>query len=74
MRRSVRSAALAGVLAAVAAAPAGADSAPSGVCLGDPSANGVPMAPGSTDDDYYLGKIKPISRTQGAQQVPEDVQ
>jgi hypothetical protein len=32
------------------------------------------MAPGSTDDDYYLGKIKPISRTQGAQQVPEDVQ
>jgi hypothetical protein len=35
------------VLAAVAAAPAGADSAPSGVCLGDPSANGVPMAPGA---------------------------
>jgi NADH-quinone oxidoreductase subunit I len=31
------------------------------------------MQPGSTDEDYYLGKIKPISRTQGAQQVPEDV-
>ena len=30
------------------------------------------MAPGSTDDDYYLGKIKPISRTRGAQEVTED--
>jgi NADH-quinone oxidoreductase subunit I len=31
------------------------------------------MAPGSTDDDYYLGKITPNSRTRGAQEVPEDV-
>ena len=30
------------------------------------------MAPGSTDDDYYLGKIKPLSRTPGAQEVTED--
>jgi hypothetical protein len=30
------------------------------------------MAPGSTDDDYYLGKIKPLSRTRGAQEVTED--
>ena len=30
------------------------------------------MEPGSTDEDYYLGKIKPISRTQGAQEVTED--
>jgi hypothetical protein len=27
------------------------------------------MAPGSTDEDYYLGRIKPISRTRGAQEV-----
>ena len=32
------------------------------------------MEPGSTDEDYYLGKIKPISRTRGAQEVAEDVQ
>jgi len=30
------------------------------------------MAPGSTDDDYYLGNIKPVTNTQGAQKVPED--
>jgi len=30
------------------------------------------MEPGSTDEDYYLGKIKPISRTRGAQEVTED--
>ena len=30
------------------------------------------MAPGSTDDDYYLGKIKPLSPTPGAQEVTED--
>ena len=29
------------------------------------------MAPGSTDEDYYLGNIKPVS--QGAEEVPEDV-
>jgi NADH-quinone oxidoreductase subunit I len=32
-----------------------------------------PMAPGSTDEDYYLGNIKPVSRTRGAQEVTEDV-
>ncbi len=46
MSPPVRLAALAAALAALAAAPAGADNAPSGACLGDPSANGVPMAPG----------------------------
>ena len=46
MSRSARYAALAAVLAALGAAPAGAENAPSGACLGDPSANGVPMAPG----------------------------
>jgi NADH-quinone oxidoreductase subunit I len=30
------------------------------------------MEPGSTDEDYYLGKIKPLSRTQGAQEIPEE--
>jgi hypothetical protein len=44
--RPARSAALVAVLTALAAAPAGAEGPPSGVCLGDPSANGVPMAPG----------------------------
>ena len=41
-----RGAALAGLLAALAVAPARADNAPGGACLGDPSANGVPMQPG----------------------------
>jgi NADH-quinone oxidoreductase subunit I len=31
------------------------------------------MQPGSTDEDYYLGNIKPISGTQGEEKVPEDV-
>jgi NADH-quinone oxidoreductase subunit I len=30
------------------------------------------MAPGSTDEDYYRGNIKPVERTQGAQTVKED--
>ena len=46
MRRLVGGAAVGAVLAALAAAPAGAENALPGVCLGDPSANGVPMAPG----------------------------
>jgi NADH-quinone oxidoreductase subunit I len=33
-----------------------------------------PMQPGSTDEDYYLGNIKPVPRTQGAEKIPEDVQ
>jgi NADH-quinone oxidoreductase subunit I len=32
------------------------------------------MQPGSTDEDYYLGNIKPVPRTQGAEKIPEDVQ
>jgi hypothetical protein len=44
--RPVRSVALAVALIALAAAPASRADAPSGVCLGDPSASGVPMAPG----------------------------
>ena len=40
-----RAAALAALLGALGAQPARAD-APSGVCLGDLSANGVPMQPG----------------------------
>jgi NADH-quinone oxidoreductase subunit I len=31
------------------------------------------MQPGSTDEDYYLGNITPISSTQGEEKVPEDV-
>jgi len=31
------------------------------------------MAPGSTDEDYYRGNIKPIPRTQGAETVKEDI-
>jgi hypothetical protein len=31
------------------------------------------MEPGSTDEDYYLGKIKPISPGRGAQEITEDV-
>jgi hypothetical protein len=41
-----RAAALIALLAALGVAPARADSPPGGACLGDPSANGVPMRPG----------------------------
>jgi NADH-quinone oxidoreductase subunit I len=30
------------------------------------------MAPGSTDEDYYRGNIKPVARTQGPQTVTEE--
>jgi NADH-quinone oxidoreductase subunit I len=29
------------------------------------------MEPGSTDEDYYRGKIKPMARTQGAPTAEE---
>jgi NADH-quinone oxidoreductase subunit I len=31
------------------------------------------MESGSTDEDYYLGKIKPITPTRGAQEITEEV-
>jgi hypothetical protein len=46
VRRLVVGAAVGAALAAFVAVPAGADTALPGVCLGDPSANGVPMVPG----------------------------